>query len=188
MILEDQGGAAAHFNNTVVVCDGGASSEDYNNNTSFAIDKQEKDRFLEYIWRNRLNRIYDFVIVKEQNEAQFLIAECYQDILSIANLNELSFLCDHIAAKIIYLHREKYGIDFFATQRQLSRETKEHIVGYLWAMGERGYKCPGIFIAYYYFVAKDKNGLSLKEYILRKCKSAEYCRNSKAENLWYYGG
>ena len=186
MLLDDQGGAVAHFNNMFAVNDGGGGGKRASINNSFATANQDKDRFLKYIWRNKLNRIYDFVVVKEKNQAQFLIEEAYQDILSIATLNELNFLCDHIAANIICLHRGKYGTNFFATQSQLSRETREHIVGYLCAMGEPGYGCPLVFVAYY-AIANDKNGLSLREYILRKCKSAEYCRNSRAENLWYYG-
>lgn len=91
LLLDDQGGAAAHFNNMFAVNDGGGGRKRASINNSFATANQEKDRFLKYIWRNKLNGIYDFVVVKEKNEAQFLIEEAYQDILSIATLNELNF-------------------------------------------------------------------------------------------------
>ena len=169
---------------TTAVVNDGARNTGYKDWKSLYYEAKRMDK---YICEALYGNLHPFVTIKECNEAQFRIKDCASAIIKHVQKGRLDELCNYIASTILSKHKAKFGKSFFATKAQLSRETKEHIVGYLWANGVKGYSCPLAFKVYYNYLAKDRNGLSLRAYVLRKCNSAEYCLNSLGENIWYYG-
>ena len=80
-----------------------------------------------------------------------------------------------------------YGEDFFASKKQLSYETKEHIEGYLFSIGVEEYTCPVSFEIYAAIRGQMiEPELTFQQFIYKKCKTVEYCQGSFAENVWYY--
>ena len=181
--MVDDEGCAANRNNTVVINDGARNTgeQDW---TSLYYEAERRDQFIS---ETIFGMLHTYVVITDYYKAAFKIEDCYSIILECAQQGRLDQLCDDIASTILRKHRDKYGTDFFATKAQLSRETKEHIIGYFWAIGIAGYECPLSYRIYYNIFATNKDGLSLEAYVFRSCGVANYSLDNFGQNIWYYG-
>ena len=147
----------------------------------------------------KYSSVRDSIVIKRENEAQFLLNQCEDEMIDLISNYGMTSACDMLGNQVRIAYFEVYYEEFFATQEQLSFEIQLHVEGYFWARdiqteynGQvQSYSCPPVFDLYREIDLvrswlKRETIERREEYILRKCKTIEISLDSKLENFYFY--